>query len=109
MGVEADIYNALKGLAPTTPWASADQNNRPRITFQRIHGDLNMHLNGPGPARTLMQLDVYADDVETARGLAEQAKVALLAGLTVGELKDNPDGFDASTKLHWCSFDVAIW
>jgi hypothetical protein len=109
MTIEASLVAILSVLAPVTPWGKADPSQRPRITYLRVHGQSNMHLQGVGPSRVRMQLDFWDDDLKTARGLADQAKVLLPAGLIVGDIQDNPDDFEDDTKLARASFDVAIW
>lgn len=107
--IEADIAAALSPLAPTTSFGRADKTQRPRITHQRATGSQNANLGGAGVNRVRFQIDVWADTPAQARGLAEQAKVALRAGLTVSEIFDNPDDFEEDTLLHRASFDAAIW
>jgi hypothetical protein len=107
--IESSIATALSALAPTTSFASANPANRPRITYHRISGTENLTLTGPGPSRIRFQIDVWADSFAQARGLADQAKVALRVGLTLGEITDNPDNFEADVKLHRASFDAPIW
>lgn len=107
--IEASIVTLLTPLAPTTSFGSANPSTRPRITHHRIAGTDNLTLTGPGPARIRFQIDVWADTFAQARGLADQAKVALRGGLTVGEITDNPDDFEADVKLHRASFDAPIW
>lgn len=106
--IEAQIQAALNVLAPTTSRGSAGS-QRPRITYFRVAGSDNPTLTGAGANRARFQLDFWADDFATARGLADQGKVALRAGLTVGEITDNPDDFETDTLLHKCSFDAPIW
>lgn len=106
--IETQIQAVLNALAPTTSRAAAG-NARPRITYYRVAGTDNPTLRTAGPKRARFQIDVYADSLATARGLADQAAVALRAGLTVGEITDNPDDFETDTQLHKCSFDAAIW
>ena len=109
MSAETEVTAVLSGLAPTTPFASADATARPRITYQRATGTDNGHLSGAGPERVRMQIDVWADTYAAARGIVDQAKLALRAGLVVGSITDNPDDYEAADKLHRCSFDVAVW
>lgn len=109
MSIETDLAAVLGSVAPTYPFGAADQNQRPRITYQRTSGSENEHLDGGGPARVRFQIDVWADDYDTACGLGVNAKVALRAGCTVGEISDNPDDFETDTGLHRRSFDVAVW
>lgn len=65
--------------------------------------------DGTGAKFGRWQIDVWAPDYGTARGLAEQARAALYEALTVGEMMDNPSDFDPSTELHKASFDVKAW
>lgn len=109
MNIDTQIVAALSGLAPTTPFADADPTVRPRITYQTIAGGYNEHLQGAGPYRGRRQIDVWALTYAQARGLADSAKVALRSGLNVGAITDNPDDYEADTKLHRVSFDVAAW
>jgi hypothetical protein len=109
MSAETDVTTILSALAPTTPFASADAAARPRITYQRVTGSDNGHLAGAGPERVRLQIDAWADTYAAARGIVDQAKLALRAGLVVGSITDNPDDYEADTKLHRCSFDVALW
>lgn len=107
--IEAQIQALLNVLAPTTSRGSMGT-GRPRITYFRVSGTSNTTLGGPqGANRARFQIDAWADSFAQARGLADQAKVALRAGLTVGEITDNPDDFEEDTQLHKCAFDAAIW
>jgi hypothetical protein len=107
--IEAEITAALTPVAPTTPFSMASPNARPRITYQKVTSVSNESFSGEGPVRARMQIDVWADTYKQAHVLAESAKVALRAGLNVGAISDNPDDYEADTKLHRASFDVAIW
>lgn len=116
MSIESDIAAALEPLDPApsgvpfcTPWATADSSKRPRVTFQTITGDYNEHVAGAGPYRGARQIDVWALSYTQAHGLAAQSKVALRASMTVGGITDNPDDYEADTKLYRASFDVAAW
>lgn len=109
MNLEMQIAAALSPLAPTTPFADANPATRPRITYQSITGRYNENLSGAGPYRGTRQIDVWALTYAQAHGLADQAKVALRAGLNVGSITDNPDDYETDTKLHRVSFDVAAW
>ena len=111
-----DITTALEPLDPApngvpfcSAWATANPSKRPRITYQTIHGGYNENLAGAGPYRGTRQIDVWALSYAQAYGLAEQAKVALRASLSVGAITDNPDDYEADTKLYRASFDVAVW
>jgi hypothetical protein len=109
MNLEMQITAALSPLAPTTPFGDANAAVRPRITYQKVDGSDNEHLRGAGPYRGRRQIDVWALTYAQANGLAEQAKVALRSGLNVGAITDNPDDYEADTKLHRVSFDLAAW
>jgi hypothetical protein len=109
MSTEPTIVDLLTPLAPTSSFAGADAANRPRITHQIIAGVENENLRGAGPPRRRYQIDVWADTHGAARGLADQAKVALRAGLVVGSITDNPDDYEPDTKLCRVSFDAAVW
>ena len=116
MSIEADIAAVLEPLDPTpngtpfcTAFGTADATKRPRITYQTIAGLYHENLSGPGPYRGRRQLDVWAMSYSQAYGLAQQAKVALRAGLNVGSITDNADSYEADTKLYRASFDVAAW
>jgi hypothetical protein len=109
MNLETQIVAALAPLAPTTAFGGADPTVRPRITYQVITGSYNETLRGTGPYRGRRQIDIWALTYAAARGLADQAKVALRSGLNVGAITDNPDDYEADTKLHRVSFDVAAW
>lgn len=110
MSIETIIVSVLTPLAPTTPFAAADPNARPRITYQRAAGSEVQALGGyAGLRRTRMQIDVWSNSASQSRVLADQAKVALRAGLTVGAISDNPDDYETDTGLHRASFDVAAW
>jgi hypothetical protein len=109
MNLETQITAALSPLAPTTPFGDANPAIRPRITYQIVAGGYNENLRGAGPYRGRRQIDVWALTYGQARGLADQAKVALRSGLNVGAIIDNPDDYETDTKLHRVSFDVAAW
>jgi hypothetical protein len=106
--IDEVIYAQLNPLAPTTHIAAALTAN-PRITYLRIAGRDNGNLQGAGPGRYNYQIDSWSLDPKTSRLLADAAKVALRAGLTVGAITDNPDDYEADTKLFRASFDVAAW
>lgn len=109
MNLETQIVAALTPLAPTTAFGAANPAIRPRITYQTVAGGYNEHLTGAGPYRGRRQIDVWALTKAEVIGLAEQAKVALRTGLNVGAITDNPDDYEADTKLFRASFDVAAW
>lgn len=109
MNLETQIVAALSPLAPTTAFGAADPAVRPRICYQTVAGSYNETLTGAGPYRGRRQIDIWALTKASANGLAEQAKVALRAGLNVGAITDNPDEYEADTKLFRVSFDVAAW
>ena len=109
MNLEMMIASLLAGIAPTTPFATANQQTRPRITYQTVAGGYNENLAGAGPYRGRRQIDVWSLSYAEAHGLADQAKVALRAGLVVGAITDNPDDYETDTQLHRVSFDVSAW
>lgn len=109
MNLDTQIVAALAGIAATTPFGDANPATRPRITYQTITGKYNENLRGTGPYRGTRQIDIWALTYAQAHGLADQAKVALRAGLNVGSITDNPDDYETDTKLHRVSFDVAAW
>lgn len=65
--------------------------------------------DGTGAHFGRWQIDCWAESYGAARALADQARAALYAALTVGEITDNPSDFDPSTELHKASFDVKAW
>lgn len=111
MSIETDLFAALKVLAPTWPTIAPQGTVGPRITYQRVAGSdvPNYDADGSGATSARIQVDVWADNYGAARALADQARAALYAALTVGEITDNPSDYEAETKLHRASFDVAAW
>lgn len=109
MTIPEQIYAALHTLAPTTPWASANNNAIPRIVFYLISGSDNGNLRGAGPQRSRYQIDCYAGSPKDADGLAAAAKVLLRAGMVIGQIVDNPSKFDVDTTLFATSFDIGAW
>jgi hypothetical protein len=108
--IAEQIPVALNGIGcPVTPWASANQNAVPRIGFHLVAGGDNGNLKGAGPTRARYQIDCYARSQASASGLAASAKVALRAGMTIGQITDNPDNFEADIQLYTASFDIAAW
>lgn len=65
--------------------------------------------DGTGAKSGRWQIDCWADNYGAADVLSIQARDALYAAVTVGEITDNPDDFDSSTELHRVSFDVKAW
>lgn len=111
MSVETALHAAIKDLAPTYPNV-ADQNApRPRLTYQRVAGvdSASYDADGKGATQVRIQVDAWADDYPSARRLSDLARAACYAGLTVGQITDNPSDFEADTKLHRASFDVEAW
>ncbi len=109
MTFQAQIYAALNAVAPTMPYAAGISAPRPYITYQLVSGTDNANLGGGGPRNPRFQLDVWAEDPDTADLLKEQAKVALRAGAKVGFIFDNPDDFEEDTKLFRRGFDASLW
>ncbi|MGE7136220.1 DUF3168 domain-containing protein [Luteibacter sp. NPDC031894] len=112
MSVETALHGALKDLAPTFPTITPQGvTTLPRITYQRVSGSDEPTYDGDGlgATRVRVQVDVWALDYPTARRLADQARAALYAGLTVGQITDNPSDYESDTKLHRASFDVEAW
>lgn len=108
--IAPQIPVALQAIGcPVTPWASADRAIVPRIAFHLVAGSDNGHLRDSGPQRSRYQIDCYAASQALASGLATQAKVALRAGMTIGQITDNPDSFEADIQLYGASFDIAAW
>lgn len=108
--IAEQIPTALSAIGcPVTPWASANRNVIPRIAFHLVAGSDNGNLKGGGPQRSRYQIDCYAHSQAAASGLAAQAKVALRAGMTIGQITDNPDSFEADIGLYGASFDIAAW
>ncbi|PXV60661.1 Protein of unknown function [Dyella jiangningensis] len=110
MSVEAQVFAALQGVAPTYPLIAPQGAGTPRITYLRVSGrQFETLANGGGAPRVRMQVDVWSDSYDQAEALAMQAKDALRAQLKVGEITDNPDEFESDTRLYRASFDAAIW
>ena len=108
MDLERQLYTILSGIESTYPNVAMEGAALPRITFQWISGrdipDFSGHGGGARQAR--VQIDAWATTYAEARQLAEQARLALYAGLVVGAISDNPSGFELDTGLHRASFDI---
>ena len=110
MSIATQIVTALTPLGAITPWADADRNSARYMTYHLVSGFDNGNLAGAGPKRQRYQIDCYSTvSQKDASGLAASAKVALRAGLAVGAISDNPDGFETTHRLYRASFDVACW
>ncbi|MDF4024132.1 DUF3168 domain-containing protein [Luteibacter sp. PPL201] len=112
MSVETTLYGALKELAATFPTiANQGTTDLPRITYQRVSGsdEPSYDGDGMGATRVRIQVDVWAVDYPSARRLSDEARSALYAALTVGQITDNPSDYESDTKLHRASFDIEAW
>jgi len=110
MTVEAQVFAALQGLAPTYPVLAPQGAGTPRITYLRVSGrQFETLANGGGAPRVRMQVDVWSGSYDQAQALAMQAKDTLRAAMKVGEITDNPDEFEPDTRLYRASFDAGLW
>lgn len=111
MSIETDLYAALSAVAPTWPTVAPSDAALPRITYQLVGGaDISGYeADGTGAHFIRCQIDCWAGNYGAARKLADQARQACYDALTVGEITDNPTGFDNTTELHRASFDVKAW
>lgn len=110
MSMEAKLHSALAVLAACYPLTAPQDAATPRITYLRVSGrEWETLADGGGAPRVRMQIDIWSDNFIQAHDIATQAKAALRAALTVGEITDNPDEFETDTRLYRASFDVAIW
>ena len=111
MSLESQLYPILAAIASTYPNTAPEGADVPRITFQLIAGSdaPDFAGKGTGARQARIQIDVWALAYATSRDLAEQARAAIYAGMTVGAITDNPSGFEVDTKLHRASFDINVW
>jgi hypothetical protein len=110
VSVQTEIVATLKpAVCPTVGSFGAVAKVLPRIVYQKASGGDNGHLRGAGPQRYRMQIDCYALDPIAASSMAEAAKVALRARMTVTAIYDNDDSYDEATKIYGSSFDIAAW
>lgn len=111
MTLDQRLVAALKTLHPRVSPAPAKLGTaRPYVTYQRVGGKRHSTLNsGSGAPQATFQVDVWADSLSDARTLADTLLDGLPALLKVGDVSDNPDDYEESTKLHRASFDVTVW
>lgn len=113
MSIKSAIYAALSPVAATHPVVAPPGAVAPYLRYQGVAGVDEATYDGDGMGATSgrVQIDAFATDFGTAERLSRQARAALYAypGLTVGEITDNPDDFEADTKLFRVSFDVTAW
>lgn len=114
MTVEADIYNALKGLVsnrayPDTALAGAAL---PFLVYQQVGGDpLNFLAGVPDKRNGRFQVDVWAASRATASALIRQVEDALRSSATLNA--DTMTGaistYNPDTGLYGSSQDFSIW
>jgi len=113
MSIKTAIYAALSPVAPTWPVVAKQGTEPPWLRYQGVAGVDTSNYDGDGMGATSgrIQVDAYALDYGTADRLSKEARAALYAyaGLTVGEITDNPDDYEEDTKLFCVSFDVTAW
>lgn len=114
MSVETQAVAVLKTVSANVYPTIAPQvtgSTLPRITYQLVAGfdEPSYDADGSGASKRRIQIDFWAGDYGTARRLADQARAALYAGMTVGQITDNPSDYEADTKLHRASFDIEAW
>jgi len=111
MTLDQALTAALKAHAGRVSPAPAPSGTaRPYVTYQRVGGVRHATLNsGIGAPRATFQVDVWADTKGEARILADALIDTLPGLLKVGDVSDNPDDYEADTKLHRAGFDIAIW
>lgn len=114
MTVEADIYNAMKGLVenrvyPDTAPAGAAL---PFIIYQQVGGEPINFLSGvPDRRNGRFQVDVWAASRVTASGLIRQVEDTLRGSAVLNA--DTMTGviatYEPETGLYGASQDFSIW
>lgn len=113
MSLEADIFNALKGLVgnrvyPLVLHQSQTVPITPAIRYQFISSEINGDVCGDGgdaTANTRTQVDVYSTDYMTTRTLRQQVIAAMTAISKPTTWEGGSDDYESDLKLYRCSMD----
>lgn len=113
MSIKSAIYAAIKDVVASFPVVAPQGTKPPYLRYSGIGGRDEPTYAGDGMGATsgTIQIDSFAISyADAVRNLAA-ARSALYAspGMTVGEIVDLPDDYEADTKLFKASMQVEAW
>lgn len=115
MTVEADIFNALKGLVSNRvyPDVAPEGAARPYITYQQVGGGAVNFVDPTIPSKRngRFQINVWANTRAAASTLARQVEDALraTAALQTTVLSAPVASYEPDTKLYGTLQDFSVW
>lgn len=113
MSIKSAVYAAINGAVPAFPVVAPQGTKPPYLRYSGIGGRDEPTYAGDGMGATsgTIQIDSFAlSYADAVRNLAA-ARAALYASprMTVGEIVDLPDDYEADTKLYKASMQVEAW
>ena len=115
MSIEDDIYTRLSGIAGgrVAPVVSDQGTPLPRVTYTFVSAAPEVALNGANKLHNAtVQLDCWDSTMAGARALLRSVQAAMTpdgADFRVGDVRHNPEQWEADTGIYRASADFSLW